>query len=327
MDEFAINVVGLRKYFPVSKKYSQKGKAVVKAVDDVSFQVERRKTLGLVGESGCGKTTIGKTLLGFLKPTAGKAFFEGKELFSLKRKEFTQIRWKLQMIFQDPLSSLDPRWTVRSILGEPFMIHRREKRKQREELLVRTMELVGLGERHLDAYPHEFSGGQLQRIVIARAMVTHPTLVILDEPTSALDVSVQGQILNLLQDLQREFGTTYIFISHDLSVIKHMSDQIAVMYLGKIVEMATSLELFSDPLHAYTKALISSIPDPTIDSEEVILEGEVPSSINPPSGCVFHPRCLHREKRCSHSIPTLCRVSDDHYVSCLLFQDGGEGEQ
>lgn len=321
MTEPVLNVVGLRKYFPISKKYFGKRKSFVKAVDDVSFQIERGKTLGIVGESGCGKTTIGKTILGFYEPMAGKVFFEGKELFTLNKKQFREIRWKMQMIFQDPLSSLDPRWTVRNILSEPFIIHKREKGKQKEELLVQIIDLVGLAERHLDAYPHEFSGGQRQRIVIARAMVANPALMILDEPTSALDVSVQAQILNLLQDLQRKFGITYIFISHNLSVIKHMSDQIGVMYLGKIVEMSPSRELFSKPLHPYTKALISSIPDPTTETEEITLEGEVPSPIDPPSGCVFHPRCLYRKQKCSGSIPALSRVSEDHYVSCFLYQE------
>jgi oligopeptide/dipeptide ABC transporter ATP-binding protein len=318
MNNTVLELIDLKKYFPLSKSFSKK--TFVRAVNGVSFRVAKGTTLGLVGESGCGKTTIGNAILGFHEPTAGKVFFEGQELFGLSKKKLKEVRWKMQMIFQDPLSSLDPRWTVRSILSEPLIIHGRAKGKKRERKLKEIMGLVGLMERHLDAYPHEFSGGQRQRLVIARAMMANPTLMILDEPTSALDVSVQAQILNLLKELQRKFNMTYLFISHDLSVIRHMSDQIGVMYLGKIVETAPARDLFQQPRHPYTQALLSAIQDLTADREEIILPGEVPSVIDPPAGCVFHPRCAYRRAHCSKRVPSLFNVSNVHAVSCFLYE-------
>jgi oligopeptide/dipeptide ABC transporter ATP-binding protein len=318
MTEPLLKVEGLKKYFPIYKHFLFGKAAFVKAVDDVTFQIDYGETLGLVGESGCGKTTIGKTILRFEEPTAGKVIFEGMDLLSLSGEELRQVRWNLQMVFQDPVSSLDPRWTVRAILREPFIIHRRSKGVELENRLVNLMEVVGLTRRHLDWYPHEFSGGQRQRITICRALALNPKLMILDEPTSALDVSVQAQILNLLKELQRKFNLTYLFISHDLSVVKHMCDRVAVMYLGEIVELSSCKELFSEPKHPYTQALLSSILDPSIQREEIPLEGEMPSASAPPPGCRFHPRCRLRKELCDKEKPPLVEMEKNHFISCFL---------
>jgi len=318
MIEPLLSVEGLKKYFPIRRHFLPGRVEFVKAVDGVTFQIEQGETLGLVGESGCGKTTVGKTILRFEEPTAGKVAFEGMDLLSLKGKELRRARWNLQMVFQDPFSSLDPRWTVRAILREPFLIHRRAKGNDLEKRLVDLMEIVGLTRRHLDWYPHEFSGGQRQRIAICRALALNPKLMILDEPTSALDVSVQAQILNLLKELQREFNLTYLFISHDLSVIKHMCVRVAVMYLGEIVELSPCRELFSEPGHPYTQALLSSILDPSVQRDEILLEGEIPSASAPPPGCRFHPRCRYRKESCDKDKPSLMEVGKNHFVSCFL---------
>ena len=316
-----LEVKNLKVHFPVKHGLFSRRSDFVKAVDDVSLTIEPRETLGLVGESGCGKTTLGRAIIRLLKPTSGQVLFESEDLAEMKGAELRSRRRKLQIIFQDPYSSLNPRQRVGDIIGEALDIHKlapdRDARRQRvNELLV----AVGLDASHADRYPHEFSGGQRQRIGIARALAVEPDLIVCDEPVSALDVSVQAQIVNLLQDLQQQRGIAYLFIAHDLAVVEHISHRVAVMYLGRIVEQAEAKALIREPLHPYTQALISAVPvvDPDSKRQRIVLPGDVPSPIHPPSGCPFHPRCPIAEARCRTEVPALREVSPGHWAACHL---------
>jgi oligopeptide/dipeptide ABC transporter ATP-binding protein len=313
-------VKNLKKYYPVRSGVIQRVTAQVQAVDDVSFTVREGETLGLVGESGCGKTTIGRTVLRLTEPTAGSVEFEGKDLFKLKGRELKETRRDLQIIFQDPYSSLDPRVQIGDSVMEGLDIHKVGDRKKRFQIVIETLKKVGLEEYHAKRYPHEFSGGQRQRIGIARALALRPRFIVCDEPVSALDVSIQSQVLNILKDLQAEFKLTYLFIAHNLGVVEHISDRVAVMYLGKMVELADRDEMFLNPLHPYTRALMSAIPipDPTLRREHIILKGDVPSPVNPPRGCRFHPRCPIAVAECSVTEPEFIEKKAGHSVACLL---------
>jgi oligopeptide transport system ATP-binding protein len=321
--EILLEVNNLKMYFPVTSGIIfQRAVAHIKAVDDLSFFVRRGETLGLVGESGCGKTTTGRCILQLYKPTGGQILFEGRDLNALSTRQMRQMRRQMQVIFQDPFSSLNPRMTAGNIIGEPLIVHGLVKSKaEYRDRVSELLQNVGLNPYMADRFPHEFSGGQRQRIGVARALSVDPTFIVCDEPVSALDVSIQAQIINLLEDLQEQFNLTYLFIAHDLSVVRHISDRVAVMYLGRMVEIADRNEIYRNPLHPYTKALLSAvpIPDPVIDSqrERIILTGEVPSPLNPPSGCVFHPRCPIAIDDCSQTIPELREVEPDHWASCL----------
>jgi peptide/nickel transport system ATP-binding protein/oligopeptide transport system ATP-binding protein len=313
-----VRVENLVKYFPVRGGLMRRIVAHVQAVDDVTFTVREGETLGLVGESGCGKTTVGRTMLRLVPHTSGSVYFEDTDLFKLRGREMKIMRRNMQIIFQDPYASLDPRMPIADSIGEGLKIHNIGAPKERFEHVINTLRRVGLMEFHARRYPHEFSGGQRQRIGIARALAMEPKFIVCDEPVSALDVSIQSQVLNILRDLQAEFDLTYLFIAHNLSVVEHISDRVAVMYLGKIVEMSPKLELYSNPLHPYTQALMSAIPvpDPTLKRERIILKGDVPSPLNPPPGCRFHPRCPVVMEQCKGNEPATKEITPDHFVAC-----------
>jgi oligopeptide transport system ATP-binding protein len=318
-----VRVRGLVKHFPV-----EGGDDVVRAVDGVTFEIFRGETLGLVGESGCGKSTAGRCLLRLIEPTRGEIEFEGRDVRAMSGGELRRLRREMQVIFQDPYASLNPRMKVRDIVAEPLTIHRIGVRSERRERVAELLRKVGLDPDYMSRYPHEFSGGQRQRIGIARALALNPKLIVADEPVSALDVSVQAQVVNLLEDLQKEFRLTYLFISHGLAVVEHISDRVAVMYLGRIVEVATAEELYANPLHPYTRALLSAIPvpDPTRKRDRVILKGDVPTPINPPAGCRFHTRCPEAIPECSQIDPDLREVAPGHTVACIRVPGWFEAE-
>lgn len=319
--ETILEVRHLKKHFVLKKTIMGKPLSTLKAVDDVSFVVKPGETLGIVGESGCGKTTMGRTILKLHQPTSGQIFFEGKDIAGYKAKEMRSLRTKMQIVFQDPYSSLPPRSTVGDILAEPVRVHKIVPANQVKEYVLKIMEQCGLRDYYYERYPHEFSGGQRQRICIARALAVNPQLIVCDEPVSALDVSIQAQIINLLKRIQEERKLTYLFISHDLSVVKYISDKIGVMYLGSMVEFGTKDEIFNNPLHPYTKALFSAIPNPDPDAkgERIILKGDIPSPANPPMGCKFHTRCPNATEICKHIEPKYKEQEPGHFVACHLF--------
>ena len=325
-----LQVKNLKMHFPVtSGVFLQRATGWIKAVDDVSLFVRRGETLGLVGESGCGKTTTGRCILQLQKPTSGDIFLEGRNLVEMKGAELRAMRRRMQVIFQDPYASLNPRMTAGNLIGEPLIIHKAiNGRKEYRERVMHLAKVVGLHSTMVDRFPHEFSSGQRQRIGIARALALQPDFIVADEPVSALDVSIQAQIINLLEELQEQFSLTYLFIAHDLSVVRHISDRVAVMYLGRIVEVASRDDIYANPLHPYTKALLSAvpIPDPLVEAsrERVVLRGEAPSPLNPPSGCFFHPRCPIAIDRCAQEAPELREVARDHWAACIRVPGYGE---
>ena len=320
MSELLLEVSGLKKYFPITGGLFGGKKGEVKAVDDVSFYVKKGETLGIVGESGCGKSTTGRLLMRLIEASDGKIVFEDKEITSMTKSELRKTRRDIQMVFQDPYASLNPRHSVEQILEEPLIVHGIGSKEERRKRVKEMLEVVGLSSYHARRYPHQFSGGQRQRIGIAKALMTKPKLIIADEPVSALDVSIQAQVLNLMKDIQNEFQLTYIFIAHDLGVVRHISDRVGVMYLGRLIELADSNELYENPLHPYTKALLSAvpIPDPDIKKETALIEGELPSPANPPSGCAFHTRCSQVMDICKTARPEETNMNG-HYVACHLY--------
>jgi len=314
-----LEVKNLRKYFPIRGGIFSRVVANVKAVEDVSFRVKRGEVVGLVGESGSGKTTVGRSILRLIEPSAGEVNFDGVDITKLSKGQMREYRKRMQIIFQDPFASLNPRMSVGDIIGEAMSIHNLARGKEREDRVASLLERVGLSSAHMRRYPHEFSGGQRQRIGIARALAVDPEFIVADEPVSALDVSIQAQVVNLLQDLKEELGLTLLFIAHDLGVVEYISDHVIVMYLGRIMEIAPAKELYANPVHPYTEALLSAvpIPDPTVKRERIILQGDIPSPINPPSGCVFRTRCPLATKECADVIPPLEEVSPGHFKACI----------
>lgn len=320
MSQPLIQVKDLTKHFPIKGGLFAREVASVKAVQNVSLEIRKGETLGLVGESGCGKSTLGRCIIRLIEPTSGQIIFDGKDVTHVKGEELRALRRKMQIIFQDPYASLNPRMTVGSIIAEPLEIHNLfESRKDRLDRVKQLIELVGLRPEHINRYPHEFSGGQRQRIGIARALAVEPSFIVCDEPVSALDVSIQAQVINLLMDLQQQLGLTYLFIAHDLKVVEHISNRVAVMYLGKVVELAEADELYMNPTHPYTRALLSAIPipDPRKKDQRIILTGDVPSPINPPAGCFFHPRCPEAIDACKSNCPNLRTTRPDHETACI----------
>lgn len=323
MSEPLLQVKGLKKYFPIKAGILGKQVGNVKAVDDVSFELMKGETLGIVGESGCGKSTTGRSIMRLIEPSEGEIFFEGKNVSAMDKEALRKIRRDIQMVFQDPYASLNPRHNVQKILEEPLKVHGIGDAKERKAKVEKLLSIVGLSSYHAQRYPHQFSGGQRQRIGIARALMTNPKLIIADEPVSALDVSIQAQVLNLMKDLQEELGLTYIFIAHDLGVVRHISDRVGVMYLGKMVELATSESLYGKPLHPYSQALLAAVPvpDPDFKREAELLTGDIPSPANPPSGCAFHTRCPFKMDACTKIVPKLLEVEPGHSVACHLYDD------
>ncbi|BDH63060.1 ABC transporter ATP-binding protein [Lysinibacillus sp. PLM2] len=323
MSKVLLEVANLKKYFPIHTGVLSVNKSYVKAVDDLSFKVREGETLGIVGESGCGKSTTGRTIMRLIEPTEGSIKFDGVELSTLSKKEMRNTRRDIQMVFQDPYASLNPRHSVEKILEEPLIVHGLGSSSERKQKVHELLGIVGLSVHHAKRYPHQFSGGQRQRIGIARALMTNPKLIIADEPVSALDVSIQSQVLNLMQKLQEDLKLTYIFISHDLGVVRHISDKVGVMYLGRMVELADSESLYKEPLHPYTQALLSAvpIPDPEFNREQILLKGDIPSPSNPPTGCSFHSRCPYVMDKCKVEIPKFVDVQSGHSVACHLYNE------
>lgn len=321
MTKVLLKVENLKKYFPIRAGLFAKHVGDVKAVDDVSFEIYEGETLGIVGESGCGKSTTGRVLMRLHEPTEGRVTFEGTELTELSGEEMRKMRREIQMVFQDPYASLNPRHTIEKILEEPLIVHGIGTPAERKKKVMDYLKIVGLSEYHAKRYPHQFSGGQRQRIGIARALMTNPKLIIADEPVSALDVSIQAQVLNLMQKLQEDLKLTYIFIAHDLGVVRHISDRVGVMYLGRMVELAESESLYSEPLHPYTQALLSAVPvpDPQYERSQILLKGDIPSPSNPPTGCTFHTRCPKAMEHCKQVAPKMQQVKEGHSVACHLY--------